>query len=151
MNEESVDVPNQEVTEGDEITSAQPLTQELPPVMVAPGSNNVTSPAPNMAAADRDHAAATAPKKRGKCKQPRANITPTPPFTMGLTYPYTDQFGYWAGQGQQFQMSFQPQVPLLPAGPGLSSWYTPPSVNMDMQGGASHTPRSFRRWVPILT
>ena len=139
MNDESVDVSNQEVTEGDEITCAQPLTQELPPVMAASGSN-VISPAPNMAAADRDQVAATVPKKKGKCKHPRPNIGPHP-FTMGLTYPFTDQYGYWAGQGQQFQMSYQPQVPFA-AGPGMSSWYTPPSVNMDMQGGAGHTPRS---------
>ena len=147
MNKESVDVSNQEVTEGDEITCAQPLTQELPPVMAAPGSN-ITSPALNMAAADRDQVAATVPKKKGKCKHPRPNIGPHP-FTMGLSYPLTDHYGYWAGQGQQFQMSYQPQVPFA-AGPGMSSWYTPPSVNMDMQGGAGHTPRSHGWWVPNL-
>ena len=148
-NEESVDVPIQEVAEGDEISSAQPLSQMPPPVAGPPGSNNnLTSPAPNMAATDREHTAATAPKKKGKSKQPRVNIVPTQPFAMGLTYPYTDHYGYWAGQGQHFQMTYQPHVPLL-SSPGLSSWYTPPSVNMDMQGGASHNPRSSRRWVPF--
>ena len=147
---ESVDVPMQEVAEGDEITSAQPLTQEPPPVAIPPCSNNLTSPAPNMGATDREHIAATAPRKKGRSKLPRANVIPTPPFSMGLTYPYTDHFGYWAGQGQHFQMSYQPQVPLLSPSPGLSSWYTPPSVNLGMQGGASQNPRSSRRWVPFF-
>ena len=142
MNEESVDVPNQEVAEGDEISSAQPLSQMPPPVAAPPGSNNnLTSPAPNMAATDREHTAATAPKKKGKSKQPRVNIVPTQPFAMGLTYPYTDHYGYWAGQGQQLHMPFQPQVPFA-AGPGMSPWFTPPSVPMNMQGGVGPTPRS---------
>ena len=149
MTDESVDVPNQEVTEGDEFPCAQPLTQELPPMMVSPGPSMVTSPASKMAATDKEHVA-NAPKKKGKCKQPKAKIAPPHPFSMGLTYPYADQYGYWPGQGQHFQMTYQPQVPLMAASPGLSSWYTPPSVNVDMQGGASHTPRSFRRWVPNL-
>ena len=147
MNDESVVVSNQEVTEGDEITCAQPLTQESPPVMAASGSN-MTSPASNMAAADRDQVAASVPKKKGKCKPPRPNMGPLP-FTMGMNYPFADPYGYWAGQGQQLHMPFQPQVPFA-AGPGMSSWYTPPSVNMDMQGGAGHTPRSHGWWVPNL-
>ena len=142
MDDESVVVSNQEVTEGDEITCAQPLTQESPPVMAASDSI-MTSPVPNMPAEDRNQAAASVPKlsrRKGKCKPPKPNMGPHP-FTMGMNYPYADPYGYWAGQGQQLHMPFQSQVPFA-AGPGMSSWYTPPSVNMDMQGGAGHTPRS---------
>ena len=130
---------NQEVTEGDEISCGQPLTQESPPVMAASDSIR-TSPASNMAAADRDQVAASVPKKKGKCKASRPNVGPLP-FTMGMNYPLTDPYGFWAGQGQQLHMPFQPQVPFA-AGPGMSSWFPPPSANMDMQSGAGHTPRS---------
>ena len=151
MNNESVDGQMQEiVAEGDEISSAQPLSQELPRVADPPGSNNVPSPASNLAATDREPNAAAAQRRKRRSKQARANVAPATPFAMGLTTPYTDPYGYWSGQGQHFQMLFQPQVPLLAPSPGLASWYTPPNVPKGMQGMASHNPSSSRRWVPFL-
>ena len=139
MDDDFVVVSNQEATEGDEITSAQPLTQEEPPAMAASASS-LTSPASNMAAVDRDQADVPASKGKGKGKPPRPNMGPHP-LSMGMNYPFADPYGYWAGQGQQLHMPFQPQVPFA-AGPGMSPWFTPPSVPMNMQGGAGPTPRS---------
>ena len=99
MDDVPVVASNQEVTEGDKITCGQPMSQEEPPVMAASDSI-MTSPASNMAAADRDQVAASVPKKKGKCKPPRPNMGPLP-FTMGMNYPFADPYGYWAGQGQQ--------------------------------------------------
>ena len=106
MDDDLVVVSNQEVTEGDEITSAQPLTQEEPPAMAASASS-LTSPASNMAAVDRDQADVPASKGKGKDKPPRPNMG-LHPLSMGMNYPFADPYGYWAGQGQQLHMPFQP-------------------------------------------
>ena len=138
MDDELVVVSNQEAAEGDDISSAQPLSQEEPPVMAAPASS-LPSPASNMAV-DRDQADVPASKGKGKVKPPKPNMG-FHPLSMGLNYPFADPYGYWSGQGQQLPMPFQPQVPFA-AGPGMSPWLTPPPVPMNMQGGAGPTPRS---------
>ena len=73
MDDDFVVVSNQEAAEGDDISSAQPLSQEEPPVMAAPASN-LPSPASNMAAVDRDQADVPASKGKGKGKPPRPNM-----------------------------------------------------------------------------
>ena len=130
-----------------EISSGQPLSQELPRVADPPScSNNAPLPASNMAASDREQSAPAAPRRKRRGKQARVNVAPANPFTMGLTTPYTDQYGFWSGQGQHFEMSYQPQVPMLAPGPGLASWYNrPPNAPVEMQGTASHHPSSSRR------
>ena len=140
MDDDLVVVSNQEATEGDEITSAQPLTQEEPPAMAASASS-LTSPASNMAAVDRDQADVPASKGKGKVKPPRPNMG-FQPMSMGVNYQFSNPYGYWSGHGHQIPMPFQPQVPLA-SGPGMSPWPTPPPAPMNMQGGATYTPGSY--------
>ena len=105
-----------------EISSGQTLSQELPWVADPPFcSNTAPTPTSNMAASDREQSAPAAPRRKCRSKQARANVAPANPFTMGLTTPYTDPYGFWSGQGQHFQMSYQPQVPMLAPGPRLAS------------------------------
>ena len=130
-----------------EISSGQLLSQGLPWVADLPScSNNPPMLAPNMVASDREQSAPAYPRRKRRDKQSRASVVAANPFTMGLTTPYTDPYGFWSGHGQHFQMSYQPQVPMLAPGPGLTSWYNrPSSVSEEMQGAASHHPSSSRQ------
>ena len=73
MDDDFVVVSNQEAAEGDDISSAQPLSQEEQPAMAAPASN-LPPPASNMAAVDRDQADVPASKGKGKVKPPKPNM-----------------------------------------------------------------------------
>ena len=70
-----------------EISSGQPLSQELPRITDPPSCSNTSPmPASNMAASDREQSAPAAPRKKRRGKQARANVAPANPFTIGSHY-----------------------------------------------------------------